>query len=79
VTLGVCTPATCRTDADCTSPSLCIGQVSGTCGRFPASEWHCQSPADECNGPGDCMSPGSRSLGSCDLLEGSTYCDYSVC
>lgn len=62
VVVGVCHGATCKSDADCNG-SLCISPIDAFCGTPRPSEFHCQSPEDECSGPGDCPA--------------ASYCSYS--
>lgn len=52
VAFGVCVRAGCFSDADCAGGALCMSPLS----RDEATEFHCQSSADECRSPEDCDS-----------------------
>jgi hypothetical protein len=53
IAFGVCRAATCSTDADCNG-LLCASPVSSLCGTARPGAFDCQTPEDECAGPGDC-------------------------
>jgi hypothetical protein len=57
IALGRCKPAACASDADC-GDMLCIAPVDANCGPARPGGFHCQSPDDECGGPGDCIANG---------------------
>jgi hypothetical protein len=62
ITLGVCRPGTCGSDGECAAGSLCIAPVYSFCGVQRPSQYHCQTPEDECAGAADC--------------DGFSYCEY---
>jgi hypothetical protein len=62
ITVGICRPGTCGSDGECAEDSLCIAPVFSFCGTPRPSEYHCQTPADECAGTEDC--------------DGANYCAY---
>jgi hypothetical protein len=53
IALGMCKGAACASDADC-GDLLCIAPVDSNCGPARPVGFECQSPDDECGGPGDC-------------------------
>jgi hypothetical protein len=64
ITIGVCRPGTCGADGECEPGSLCISPVDAFCGTPRPAQYHCQTPADECAGPDDCI--------------GGAYCSYQT-
>ncbi len=54
ITIGVCKPGTCGSDGDCAPNSMCIAPVYSFCDTPRPSDYHCQTPADECGGMEDC-------------------------
>jgi hypothetical protein len=61
-----CSPATCRTDADCDAGKLCIQSLTSYNGLGPFAAYHCQTSNDTCTvGFGSCT-PGYQCLWSGD-------------
>jgi len=61
LTLGVCAPAGCQTDADCASGTLCVAVLGPDriwtgceADSLVVDQFQCQSKRDECSGPDDC-------------------------
>ena len=76
VTTGICTPGTCRTDADCGSGSFCISPLNVPSHSRNLDEeiatFNCQTSEDECFGPQSCPAPPTE---DCDLY---ASCDYAA-
>jgi hypothetical protein len=70
VAVGECVAAQCKVDSDCNGGALCVAPTSGDCGPQAPSDFHCQSPDDECSGPSDCPAGNHRNCRSsrCDTL-----------
>jgi len=71
LTFGVCKPAVCASDAECGAGLLCISPVQAACSTPRPGEFRCQSPEDECGGPGDC--PPAK--GECMYREDHYVCE----
>jgi hypothetical protein len=67
---GVCQPATCSTDAECGSNSLCAS-YQGWCS---GAGFSCQSSEDQCFSASDC----GTGTGSCARVDGHRACEYCV-
>jgi len=75
VILGVCRTAGCVVDSDCGADSLCISPVDSNCGTPRPGQFQCQTAADECAGPADCLP-----FEYCDYLDGRHVCqDRPIC
>lgn len=75
---GTCLPATCRSDDDCGPGLLCIAALATEDCLPKPHEFHCQTPADECAGGGDCI---EQEIGDDCRYDGSRHvCRYAeVC
>jgi hypothetical protein len=74
--LGVCRTAVCESDADCGPGLMCISPVQAACGTPRPGEFRCQTPEDECGGPGDC--PPAK--GECMYRTDHYACEaYPIC
>ncbi len=70
--MGQCVSAQCKVDDDCSGDLLCTNWVTDDgCGA--RVEFACQTPADECGGPGDCQE-GQE----CILVDGFRRCEVSL-
>jgi hypothetical protein len=64
ITVGICRPGGCGSDGACEPDMLCISPVDAYCGTPRPSVFQCQTPADQCAGPEDCLD--------------SEYCSYQT-
>ena len=77
VPLGICAQGDCALDADCGRELLCVAPVNNPCSTQPATQFHCQSPADECSA-GTCITS-SGSFGQCGNTGDHYVCSLASC